>query len=313
MGMQDSVSLVLRIAVLVGLLFALLVVLTYTGIVKCSALPGWCSVYWTIFGQPKILIVYGNSGLGNPELLRDIIADPITGTGIRPVMMHISRIGLGNLNQFDLVIVERCRKMSSRQIKMFVDYALAGKRLIWTGDAGVEVSNEKELVYKDEIDENAEHIPLNPWIRKLDSEYIFLDELLGVRYIGNFCNLKNCPQGEAISVGLLVPESTREHPLIKGLATNLSLYIFPNEDFAVVELLANVPTNVVLSLDFGSNLILQSGRELGNSVPLIVTSGIGERVAYYAMPPEMFANPKLEEEKRYYSIPLKMIKGMISG
>ena len=55
--------------------------------------------------------------------------------------------------------------------------------------------------------------------------------------------------------------------------------------------------------------------DLNRSVPLIVTSGVGERVVYYAMPPEYFANPKLDQfEKGRYFLPIEnMYYGNIKG
>jgi hypothetical protein len=60
-----------------------------------------------------------------------------------------------------------------------------------------------------------------------------------------------------------------------------------------------------MSLDFGGNITGKSG-VIGKSVPLITTSNTGERVAYYAYPPEYFAT-----DNNYYSLIKRMYLGML--
>ncbi len=69
-----------------------------------------------------------------------------------------------------------------------------------------------------------------------------------------------------------------------------------------------------MSLNFGSEISMQ-GNDLNKSVPLIVTAGIGDRIIYYAMPPEYFANPRLQTVgKQAYLLPLEnLYYGIIKG
>ena len=55
--------------------------------------------------------------------------------------------------------------------------------------------------------------------------------------------------------------------------------------------------------------------EIGKSVPFIVTSGIGNRVVYYALPLEYFANPRLAdfERGRYFQPIENMYYGLLTG
>ncbi|MCX6798949.1 MAG: hypothetical protein NTW59_02510, partial [Candidatus Diapherotrites archaeon] len=132
-GMQkpDMVKNAVRAAVLIALIFALLFVLTFTGIMKCSQLPvageAWCNVYWTIktyaTGQPRVLIVYGDDGLGNPigdsgnpvydsGSLQSLLANPNI-LGVHADTMHISRVNAGNLRGYDIVIVDKARTLET--------------------------------------------------------------------------------------------------------------------------------------------------------------------------------------------------------
>lgn len=67
---------------LVGLVFLLLGVVTWLGIVKASTIPGWCDVYKPIekslTGKRDILIVFGSDGLGNETKLKEALRNPNT-------------------------------------------------------------------------------------------------------------------------------------------------------------------------------------------------------------------------------------------
>jgi len=323
----------IRILVLLALIFVLLFVLTFTGVMKCSQLPvageAWCDVYWGIktfaTGSPKVLIVYGDSGLGNPVgpepgSLKELLEDPQI-LGVYPDTLPIERVNLGNLRNYDMVIVDRARMIETKQLRAFIDYAMmpTGGILIWTGDAGTELGpNDGYLYTTDKNPDSDVNAIIGPWSR-MDGEYmISFDELLGLRPVDSnaitFCELASCPEGRAILAGNIETEPSGSHPLIVGLSRTLPLYLFKGEDLAVVTTLSGGITNEVLSLDFGSQMGTPS-YDLNRSVPLIVTSGIGERIIYYAMPPEYFANPRLEEEgKGRYLLPLEnMYYGSLKG
>ncbi len=375
MDMQALIKSGSRLLVLIILILALLFVITFTGLMKCNQFPviggAWCNVYWYAktyaFGQPRVLIVYGDYGLGNPiegeGSLRELLANPEL-LGVHADTLHIDRVTLGNLRGYDLVIVDRAKKINTKELRDFIDYATGptGGTLVWTGDAGTELGQSyvggklvtDEYLYQQEREgitqEDAERIEkgaeeagiseaekkrreeeareekekmgwsiIGPWARR-DGEYMInFDQLLGVQYLRkNYCEAVACGEG-AHRAGNIETEPSGSHPLIRGISRTLPLYVFPGEDFALVETLGGGITTEVLSLNFGGKPIRES-RELGipdinRSVPLIVTAGLGERVVYYAMPPELYANPKLAEQgKAPYFLPIEnMYYGILKG
>ena len=298
--------------VLLALIAVLLFVATWTGVIKCNAVPFWCDTYYALMGKPKVLIVYGNEGLGDPELLQELLADPAF-VGVKPTMLHIDRVNLGNLKPYALIIVERAKKIETRKLQDFIEYATSGGRLVWTGDAGTELGTGDDYLFADESpDANSkEHKIIGPWTRKVGDTIVSFDQLISVNYKANYCKVKACQKDNSTSVGSLRPEPTREHPLIANLSTNLVLRVFDGEDFAIVNTTTGYVTTEVLTVDYGGQLFDAENKPLGSTSPMIVVSGVGERVAYYAMPPELFANPKLAQNQKYFSIVRNMHNGML--
>jgi hypothetical protein len=324
--------------VLIALVFALLFVVTFTGVMKCSQLPlageAWCTVYWTIktyaTGEPKVLIVYGDYGLGNPIItgnsledsgsLEALLASPSL-LSVHADTQHIDNISYGVLKNYDIVIVDRAKEIETKQLRAFIEYATnpTGGVLVWTGDAGTQLGPHDLLLYttdkNPEVDTNR---AIGPWSRRDGDYMVSFDELLGVKPVDTnhitFCDAVNCAQGKPILAGTMETEPSGNHPLIQGISRALPLYIFAGEDFALVETLSGSITNEALSLNFGTEMD-RPGYDLNRSVPLIVTSGIGERVIYYAIPPEYFANPKLlENGKEIYYLPIEnLYYGTIKG
>ncbi|MCD6414183.1 MAG: hypothetical protein J7L23_00965 [Candidatus Diapherotrites archaeon] len=118
------------------LIFALLVVSTKAGLVRCSSLGNqFCQVMDSIFGRPKIAIVYGDEGIGDPFLMKKTIE----GLWKIPVdMINIDDLSPGMLDNFNLVIVEKSRTIPSSKLKIFYDYIMrkVDGRLVWIGDSG---------------------------------------------------------------------------------------------------------------------------------------------------------------------------------
>ena len=333
MKTDDLISNGIRAIILIALIFVLLFLLTYTGVMKCSQLPlagpAWCDVYWEIktlaTGSPRVLIVYGDSGLGNPTgfgngSLEELLAEP-TVLGVYSDTIHIDRVNFGNLRNYDLVIVEKAKQIETKQLRAFIDFAMlpTGGTLIWTGDAGTELGPKDNYLYTTDKDPGADtNSIIGPWARREGDEMISFDELLGVRPVDRervrFCELVTCLENQAIFAGKLETEPSGNHPLIRGISRTLPLYFFEEQDFAVVETLSGSVTTEVLSLDLGSDLNA-SNNWLDRSLPLIVTSGIGERVIYYAMPPEYYANPKLATAgKQPYLLPVEnLYYGTLKG
>ncbi len=286
----NPVDMGFKIIGIVVLVIVLLFFLTWSGLIRCGEIPYWCEVYETVMGSPRVLIVYGDEGLGNPEELRLLLMDP-RGVAVNAVdIAHLDTVSMGNLSNYQLVIVQKAKRMSIDQLSMFIEYVnIGGGRLVWVGDAGTERP-------ADELDDSIElpdrkFMLDNPWMRakETDTEYKLLpfDEFLGIRYIGNYCDEFNCV-GESFSVGLLKPELTGNHHLIYGISPVMELIISPERDFAIVEQFPRITNSkIVLNLDQGS-VKQGANREIKRFLPIITTSAIGERVAYYAYPLEYF-------------------------
>jgi len=293
---------------LIVLVVLILFLLTWSGLIKCGTVPYWCDIYESVMGGSRVLIVYGEEGLGDPAALKLMLLDP-QGVAAKSVdMASIDRVSLGNLKGYKLVIVEHCRQISLDQLNMFMSYVNTnGGRLVWVGDAGV-VKGPDEL--ENLVDVNSlKKIADNAWVRikETDTDYVIVnfDEFIGLRYVDNFCNLTSC-SNNLQTAGILKTELTGDHPLIFGLSPSLPLKIKKDRDFGVVKQFANMPNNnVVLSLEFDSVLNVK-GQQLPKSLPMIVTSGMGERVAYYAYPPEYTV-----QDNNYMTIIKNMYYGML--
>jgi hypothetical protein len=289
---------------IIVLLVILLFVLTWSGMVKCGDVPYWCEVYETVLGSPRVLIVHGDSGLGDPDALSTILRSPTVGVSAVDIA-SLDMISLGNLKRYKLVIVEKARKMNMEQLQMFMDYVqLNGGRLVWVGDAGVERGDD-ELSDKSDVNSVRELID-NPWARAKEEETKYsvlnFDEFLGLRYIGNYCQIRQC--NDEVLVGILKTELTGDHPLIFGATPALEMRIKSDRDFSVVQQFPNASnSNIVLTLDQWS-VVSGGGVTLPRHIPIITSSGLGERIAYYAYPLEYFV------EDNEYTI---FVKNMYSG
>lgn len=291
-----------HVGLAVGMVLLILGLVTWSGFIKCLDIPGWCDVYYGVKGPPKTLIVFGPEGLGDPDLLADALRDPNGAHASNISRQEIDYVSAGNLKQFDLVIVTRARQMKTDQLESFMEYVDAGGRLVWTGDAGTQLTKDDEYLYRDEIDSNfflnetiddpsevPTHELISPWARK-DSEerkQVRFDHYLSVEYRGNYCQIKKgCLINQQI--GTLVPESGADHKLVYGISQNLKLY----GNFAVVEDIG-IGSTRVLSVDTQSILFDSNHSEYGRVFPIIVSSGVGEKVVYYAIPPELLTLPPM--------------------
>jgi hypothetical protein len=308
---KEQIDMALKVLGIVVLLFVILFILTWAGPVKCKDVSEiWCDVYDMVVGSPRVLIVYGEGGLGEPEVLKTYLQDPrYVGVGAVDIQ-HVDRISLGNLKKYKLVIVEQARKLSADQLYMFMEYVTKnGGRLVWVGDSGVDFA-EGEVREINDVN-TQKKIAGNPWIRiKEDADQYSLvsfDEFLGLRYVDRYCEQVNCTSAP-MSVGRLESESTGEHPLIFGTSPQLNFKITKDRDFVIVKQIANSPgSSVVLNLNHGG---VGEGKtvQIPKNIPIIATSslGLGERVAYYAYPPEWFLS-----DNNYFYYVKNMYYGML--
>jgi hypothetical protein len=314
--MRRTVNDAFHIITLIFLVVIILGILTWSGVTKCSTIPGWCNVYYFVMGEPNILIVYGDTGLGDPFLLENAIEHPQY-LGKRAETTHIKNVSPGLLKNYKLVIVDRAKKMSTEQMNLFIEYASTGGKLVWIGDSGTEITEGDELLLESERTPGSEEKAIGPWARKLskdDGNYmVLLDELLSVEFIGNYCDIKDCGEDQLPFIGYLRKSPGKTHDLILGLDPNLEM----RGNFTLVSKRLDKYNNEVLTVDTLSAIIEQKGNvnlvgtNYGDTFTVIMISspsGLGESVLYYAIPPEYFlleGQPKktyLFIENMYYSL-----------
>lgn len=294
-----------HVGLALGMVLVILGLITWSGVISCRDIPGWCSVYYTVKGPPRTLIVFGDEGLGNPQELAKLLRDPRFTAATNISQQEVDYVSAGNLKQFDLVIVTRAKQMSTDKLRAFMEYADSGGRLVWTGDAGTQLTNDDQYLYADDVDVNAAHTLISPWARKdvEDNIAVRFDNYLSADYVGNYCDFRDCTIfTSAQQVGDLVPESGADHRLIYGIANNLKLY----GDFSIVEDIG-IGSTRVLSVDVSTTLRDKENKELGRVFPVIITSGIGEKIVYYSVPPELFA----QEPMLYQQFLVNLYNGML--
>ncbi|MEM4326942.1 MAG: hypothetical protein QXZ13_02105 [Candidatus Diapherotrites archaeon] len=185
-------NLLVKLVVLVILLIVLGVSLVYFNIVPCSFYSELgCDVYYSIVagGKPKVLIVYGDEGLGNPFFLAEVLRSPRISARVK--LIDLESVSLPLLQEYQLVIVERAKEISVDELIMFQEYVLKGGKLVWIGDAGT-IAKEEELLLESERKKGGKDAYLGPWARKEGEKQISFDYTLGVQFIANRCELTEC-------------------------------------------------------------------------------------------------------------------------
>lgn len=123
-----------HIIALAVLIFVLLFALVNFGYLRPCDIPGFADIYYGIKGYPRIAIVYGTDGIGDPQLLRSAI---IQRRHQFPDMLPISNLQSGGvLDGYALVIVEHAKTIETPVFYAFRDYVQKGGKLVWVGDAG---------------------------------------------------------------------------------------------------------------------------------------------------------------------------------
>jgi len=295
---------------LVRLIFLLVVIIIvififiWTGTIRCRSIPGACEVYWGVMtivtgrNQPSVLILHDptdDEGLGNPELLKQLLSDK-KGIAIHPTIADIRYLNPEQLKNVSLVIVEKAKKISTIQLLTFQNYASQGGRIVWIGDAGTVPYEGDNLFYQEgSVDSN------NPWVRVTDENIIiYFNKFLGVNYVTNFCNVRNCTKD--VYSGKLVVSDT--HPLTYGIRSGLQIY----DDYSIVK--KTEPNPTPLMIEYGANLFDETDKtkNYGKVFEGIVTSN-SNLIAYYAIPPEYLAED--DDEEKYYSFVWNMFDGMV--
>ena len=316
---------IFKIIILVVLLAIFSFVIVHFNVVSCNVFTNTgCDVYYSLVsgGKPQILILHGEEGMGNPEFLFDVLRGPKFSARVNIKSMEI--ISLPVLTEYQLVIVEKAKEMSNDNFKMFQEYVARGGKLIWVGDAGTtSVKEESDLNYfltHSQRSTAGEDKFIGPWARVDGDKQVSFDYLLGVNYKGNYCNLIECREKELVGN---IDFIDQDEELVKGLSQGLGFY----GNFSVVSINNDSYQETLAFLEHGSNLLATPSEEyfwltkernnFGKTFPLIVVSGFGGRVVYYAFPPEYVVSDKMPLDKdtgepiKYWGILENMYYGML--
>jgi len=260
------------------LILVALVLATKFGLIHCSQVPYWCDGYRQIISTfhgrsyPSILVLYGDSGMGDPHLLYRIIEEQCR---LYVDLDHVDTVSFGNLENYDVVIVERARVLSPEQMDMLWEFTAKGGKILIIGDVGVEAEAPSQFVTVEDVNEDANTVEqrvLNNWDRKDEfGRYVlFGTKFLGLRNLGNYCSEEECSVSGRISF--------KRDVLTAGLPSRVP---FPL-NFTVVEDLrfsSLGPHTTVATIDGVASV--QGAKP---PYPAIVRTGY--RMIYMAFPPE---------------------------
>ncbi|HLC36729.1 MAG TPA: hypothetical protein VJK05_03945 [archaeon] len=272
-----------HLVVLIALVLLILGLVTWLGVIRCSLIPGWCNIYYGVLGEPRILIVYGDDGLGSPQKLYEYLRDPRT-VSADVQIRHMQSLNVENLKRFNLVIVEKAKTMSTDQMKMFIDYADAGGKIIWTADAGTALAPGDEQLKKSDIFVDGSDELIGVWARKGTSTRNFgliinLENTISVHFEGNYCEKNSCTSNDR--AGKLIPIDS-DHFLVYGIRSDLTYF----GDFSVVSDVKGVGTQKIMDIDTDRPVKIND-KSLGENHPIILSSGLfSQKVFYYAVPIE---------------------------
>jgi len=129
---------------LVVLVLVLLFVLVNFGYLRACDIPGFSGIYYSIKGKPNIAIVYGGDGSGDPEYLSNLIAQQIH---VIPRPINASNIFdvSGLLSNYQIIIVEHSKTLSTQALWAFQKFVANGGKLVWIGDAGTGLTEDDNI------------------------------------------------------------------------------------------------------------------------------------------------------------------------
>ncbi|MCD6522513.1 MAG: hypothetical protein J7K68_02090 [Candidatus Diapherotrites archaeon] len=147
MPAQDFRKNLPHLIALAVLLFALIIVATKAGIMRCSDLGNsYCDVYYTIVGKPKVMIIYDpddNGAMGDVRALARIIQDQ---NGVPVRLIDIDKVSAGMLKDYDVVVVEHARRIPTEKLLILKEYVFNDMgRLVWVGNSGTIGANKDQL------------------------------------------------------------------------------------------------------------------------------------------------------------------------
>jgi hypothetical protein len=263
-----------HLIVLALLVLVLLVVVTKFKRAHCTAIPGWCDVYCSLFGNSKVAVITGAGAIGNTSLLLPLVqrAHPITLVEPFPA----EQMSLGLLEPYELVVVEGVKNFSLKQRVALLDYLDRGGSLLLVGDAVTEfyvspedldlarLLNATNPGYYERVLNESRRAP--PGFGELGESYV------GADYVRT-----EPAQPATLKV------VARGHPLVKGLREEFPLGNASGGrvPFAVVTEQPRAVTKVA---------VLRAG---GREYPALLEAKYVGRIVYFAFPPELAGSPTL--------------------
>ncbi len=302
-----------HLGILLTLIVVLLFILVYTGILSCGQVPSGCEIYYAVIkgGQPTVLVAFGEGGMGNPQKLADVLsAHDVLNARVKTLKMD--RLTYGNITEYQLIIVEGAKKICTEKLKVFMYYVNTGGRLVWTGDSGTQLCDGTQGTSLDsylkdrERNEGGKDAIIGPWARKDGDKQMSFDDFLGLDYVGNHCEFSDCRKGEVAGYVQAIKD---DHKLVYGLSPSIPF----SGDFGIVQLKNESDVRLVAALDYGTSFLVQgpstAGKpwlearkkySLNQKLPFIVSSGVGDRVAYYAAPIESFVSDEQPHKNKAF-------------
>lgn len=299
-----------HLIVLAVLVVVLLVVLTKFQWIHCSAIPGWCNIYCNqiIRSNPQVALLYGDEGIGDPQLLENAIRRVRPNIVLAPIRTEDLSSGL--LKRFDLVIMTHAKNISSRQTTVLFDYLQKGGSMILVGDSATSH-------YYDPYDVLLAERANQTFYDRLDRELA----LRNLTYSSSFANLsiRNWRKGEDYDI--LVNRTVTRTGFRKLTAAVAAAYnrtvsrrgTFINLSIAnydhligrglVKEFTTEAREYAIVHPDPASTDILAFIKEGTNRYPGIMETRFAGRVLYFAFPPEYTASPTLFQNVWDYLTP----------
>ncbi|HII39083.1 TPA: hypothetical protein HA318_03730 [Candidatus Micrarchaeota archaeon] len=266
---EKPTEVLVKVLVLVVLVVVLLVVLTKLKFMHSKDIPGWKGFYCGVIEQgkqSKIMVLYGDEGLGDPELLVEQLSR--FRVSAPALSMHINSVSTGTLKSFELVILEKARKLTFTQAAVLEAYMDGGGSIIWIGDAGSEyVLSEEDRQWA--LMEN-ETLPYSYEALVNRSRRATGFDEIGRQYLGvNFLRVENGSSGVVLKV------VDRSNPLMEAVVQELELHEVP---FAVVR-----ENAVGAAGGITKSAVIAYG---GHDYPAVLDSKYVGRIVYVAFPPE---------------------------
>jgi len=265
---ESAQETLIKMLVFLALVVVLLVVLTKFKFIHPRDIPGWKGFYCGVIEQrqSRILIVHGDEGLGDPDKLANQLSR--FRVSAPPEQLHASRLSSGMLKNYELVIVEKMKRVTFTQAEALKSYMDGGGSVIWIGDAGSEYYLSEEdrqaALIENESNPGAYERLLNKSAKTKGFGEIG-QYYLGVTYL----------RTEANASGVTLKVVDRNNPLVQAVVEELELGSMPFTVVAEGRVGAATGASKSAVLDYG-----------GHEYPAVIDSKYVGRIVYIAFPPE---------------------------